>query len=124
MGMLRIEEITEAKSGKTWRVKIAGSWYGASKEDIFPSDKGQTLEITTGTTDYGPWVKEVKRTSAPIQGSTPAKQDVDMRWLPMASNTVNAAIAAGIIKEPTSIKAWVLAVKEAIEKTANGDIGF
>jgi hypothetical protein len=42
----------------------------------------------------------------------------------MASNCVANAIGAGVIKEPTEIKAWVLAVKEAIEHAAKGDVNF
>ena len=43
-------------------------------------------------------------------------------WLPMASNVVAHAIAAGKIETPAAIKTWVQAVKNAVENV--DDIPF
>lgn len=47
-----------------------------------------------------------------------------MPWLPMASNVVAHAIAAGKIETPNQVGAWVRAVQNAVQPQGEDDIQF
>ena len=47
-----------------------------------------------------------------------------MPWLPMASNVVAHAIAAGKIETPNQVGAWVRAVQNAVQPQGENDIPF
>ncbi len=77
----------------------------------------------------------VPAAAAPVQGrhetrepvyAEPAKHGtVAPYWLPFASNTVNAAIAAGLIKSPNEISMWVRGAQlAAIASVDAGDAPF
>lgn len=123
---IRVDDVMKSSTGKSWRVKSGNQWYGADLDSGVEHMKGQTVNVEIKPSKAGPWLKivgDVVPSPMPTPTPTP-RQDGDMRWLPMASNTVNAAIAAGLIKEHNQIKVWVLAVKEAVEGAASGDVGF
>ena len=125
-------KVTPTKSGKALRVQIGDQWYGAFKDSGLVA--GMVIEPVIETSDkYGPtitkWVPAQGTTipdtqderNPPPEGATIA-QDRPGRtgssamaspyWLPFVSNTVNAAIKAGLIKEPHQIGAWAKAVAE------------
>lgn len=126
MSQIRIDEITESKTGKSWRIKSGNQWYGANKDEFGLQCKGQTYDAQVTTGDFGPWItlaKPAKQAPSPSR-EAPRADSGDMRYLPFASNTVAHAISAGLIKEPTQIKAWFIAAKQAVEGADSGDVSF
>ena len=127
MTQIRIDEITESKSGKSWRIKAGEKWYGASKDLFSVGDKGKVFEVKISASDFGPWIdnasteKEAPKASTGVPRGIP---DVAPWWMPYASNVCAHAIQAGYIKEPEHLKAWVLAAKEAAEGASKNDINF
>lgn len=134
-----VDEVTMAKSGKSRRVKLSGSWYGSymdSKIEMVPI--GSVIEAEIVTLDKGgPWIKawkaatnaapppsqvlpatypkETTREREP-QYAEPAKPGtVAPWWGPMCSNVLAHAIAAGILKTPNEVNVWYRAVKMAAE---------
>lgn len=69
-----IEEVTLAKSQKSWRVKLSGKWYGAYKDSgITPDLKGTWIEAEIEVTDKaGPWIMKWTR-SATVAQPAPAQ---------------------------------------------------
>jgi hypothetical protein len=120
MTQIRIDEITDSKSGKSWRVKSGDKWYGASKDLLSASDKGKVFEVKISASDFGPWIDSAKapetRSIGPETGIR-AYSDVTVApwYMPFISNCVAHAISAGLVKEPTDVKVWVLAAKQAAE---------
>ena len=129
-----LDEVTMAKSQKSRRVKLSGSWYGAyldSKIETAPI--GAFLEAEIVTLDKGgPWIKawRLSQNAAPqvatasAAGSPPspaaaapkyAEPNINVApwWMPFVSNTVAHAIQAGHVNNPAGIKAWALAAKES-----------
>ncbi len=133
-----VEEVQQAKSGKSLRVKLGGSWYGANLDSGLNGAKGTMIEAEIQTSEkYGAWIKGWKPSVVPGMNAPVKSPEVETRepiyaepnknvapyWLPFASNTVNAAIAAGIIKDPQQIRAWLIACKVAAVSHDN-DIPF
>ena len=156
-----VEEVQQAKSGKSLRVKLSGTWYGAKLDSGLNGAKGQMIEAEIQVSDkFGPWINKwvltnatnaapqvssaspnqfsgviapMPSASAPAVAAAPAiPQEPERRyaepapvstvapwWMPFASNTVAHAIAAGLIKEPQDIRAWLIAAKTAA--TAHDD---
>ena len=129
-----IEDVTMAKSQKSLRVKLGGTWYGAYLDSGLnaPALKGTMIEAEITTLEKGgPWIKKWVASAAPVlQSQAPITREpvqepkyaepvkpgtVAPYWLPMASNVVAHAIAAGKIETPVAIKTWVQAVKNAVE---------
>jgi hypothetical protein len=128
MTQIRVDDITDSKSGKSWRVKSGSNWYGASKDLLSLSDKGKVFEAKISASDFGPWIDNAtpvgqEKAQGPST-SAPGTLSAAPWWLPMASNVVAHAIQAGEIKTPDQIKVWVAAVRDAAEGSAKGDIGF
>ena len=140
-----VEEVTMSKSGKALRVKLGGTWYNAFLDSGLNGAKGKMIEAQIQSSDkYGPSItgwKEVvgvqiiaptlpvpapqyaqptaaapvTRTREPEYAKPAPVGTVAPYWLPMASNTVNAAIVAGLIREPNNVSIWVRAVRIAVE---------
>ncbi len=145
MAQMRVDEVTPSKSGKAWRVKSGGKWYGAFGDSGIEAHVGKLIEAEITTSEkYGLGIAKYKVISveeapklglqspqiaprAPIsvpQVSIPNQGfQVAPYWLPMASNVVAHAIAAGLIKEPSDIKPWVFGAMNAAKGAAEGDIG-
>ncbi len=133
-----VEEVMPAKTGKSLRVKLGGTWYGAKLDSGLNGSKGKMIEAEITTGKFGPWIDAWRPSTAapqvhpPTQAPSPAPAaaapiqtgryettrepvyaepakpgTVAPYWLPFASNTVNAAIAAGLIKSPNEISMWV-----------------
>lgn len=120
-----VANVQPAKSGRSLRVLIGSSWYGAYKDSGL--EKGMVIEPELGTLDKGgPWVLKWKlaegRTVDTPASAPPDHQDKPGRtgssamaapyWMPFTSNVVAHAIAAGLIKEPAQIGAWAKAAAE------------
>ena len=123
---VQVEEVMPAKSGKSLRVKLGGTWYGANLDSGLNGAKGQMIEAEIQTSEkFGPWIKGWKPSAAPqvsspsVAGSTaPAaaapykyaepSDNVAPWYMPFVSNTVAHAIAAGLCKTPVEINQWAL----------------
>jgi hypothetical protein len=120
MTTIRIDDIMDSKTGKSWRVKSGDKWYGASKDLLSASDKGKVFEVKISASDFGPWIDSAKAPeTAPIAAKTGLQASngsgVAPWYMPFISNCVAHAISAGLVKEPTDVKVWVLAAKQAAE---------
>ena len=126
MQTLTVENVTTSKSGKALRVLAGGVWYGAKKDSGLA--KGMTVEAEVSDGEYGKWIdkyKPVNGSAAPQQspsGSLPAGSPVAGQapaagaaplWGNFVSNQVAHAIQAGLITEPSHIKLWAAAAKQA-----------
>ena len=134
---VQVEEVMPAKSGKSLRVKLGGTWYGANLDSGLNGAKGQMIEAEIQTSDkFGPWIKgwrpsaapQVPSQAAPLTAPAAAApryagepgDNIQPWYMPFVSNTVAHAIAAGHCKAPEMIDQWALkaaqvavAVKEA-----------
>ena len=132
-----VEDVTTTKSGKGLRVKLSGTWYNAFLDSGLNGQKGKMIEAEIKTHEkYGPYVEAWKPSNAAPQVLTPpvqtghspssvspaaaapqyryAEPNQAPYWLQFASNVVAHAIAAGIIKNPNEVGAWVRAVHMAV----------
>ena len=127
MSTLRIDDIMDSKTGKSWRVKSGDKWYGASKDLLSLGDKGKTFEVKISASDFGPWIDSAIAPGQPtgVSGAVSGSlQGAAPWWMPFASNVCAHAIQAGEIKSPDQLKVWVAAARDAAEGSAKGDIGF
>lgn len=123
---IRVDEVVKAKSGKGWAVKSGDKWYAARFGTGIETAKGRTIDAETETFGKdGIAIKSFKLVD--LGPATPLPSASQMTsapyWLAFASNTVNAAIAKGIITEPIQLKQWVFACKAAAEAAVGGDVG-
>ncbi len=139
---VQVEEVMNAKSGKSLRVKLGGTWYGSSLDSGLNGMKGKMIEAEIQTSDkFGPWIKGWKPSAAP-QGAIPPSSpspaaaapshfageatqpgdNIQPWYMPFVSNTVAHAIAAGHCSSPIAINEWALkaaqvavSIKEAVK---------
>lgn len=109
---ITINEAKKSQSGKAMSIK--GSDGGTYYTKDFSLAPGMEIEFNPNESEYQGntmiWMKDIKvlAKSSPIaQGAT--------AHLPMASNTINAAIMAGLIKTPADVDAWFNKIKNLIE---------
>jgi hypothetical protein len=115
-----VQSCDKSKSGKSWRVKIDGKYYGAKFDSHLETAIGKAVDFNYKTTDFGEWIESWAYTQAPA--SAPANTAVkpsngDRWWLPFVSNQVAHAIAAGRIQTPADMNAWAKAAKECVLAT-------
>lgn len=137
---VQVEEVQQAKSGKSLRVKLGGTWYGAKLDSGLNGQLGKMIEAEIRTTDkYGPWIDKWLPSAAPQasppsagpspssqpagaapherQYAEPAKPGVPLAsapwWMPFVSNCCAHAIQAGHCQTPAALKTWALGAKEA-----------
>lgn len=135
-----VEDVTMAKSGKSRRVKLSGSYYGSYLDSGIETQIGKLIEAEIVTLDKGgPWIKAWKPSAAPqaipaapvqpgpLDGGKVYKyaepsDNVQPWYMPFVSNTVAHAIAAGKCETPEAVNQWALkaaqvavAVKEAVK---------
>ena len=145
MSTVMLEEVSMAKSGKSLRVRLGGSMYGAYLDSGLnnPALKGSFIVAEIVTLEKGgPWVKAWKPSVVPVAApvTTPAPTgfpvpspvettrqrepeyakpaapgNVAPYWLQFASNTIAHAIAAGLIKSANDVGTWVRAVEMSLK---------
>lgn len=127
---IRIDDIQESKSGKSWNVKSGDKWYTAYKDSGIDKLKGQTIEAEVEPFGKGGMgIKSYKvGGSSPLPGPSTGiptyPQTSAPFWMPFASNVVAHAIASGLVRDPLEIKQWVLAAKQAAESAVANDLPF
>lgn len=131
MSQMRIDEVLPSKSGKAWRVKSGGKWYGAFGDSGIEAHVGKLIDAEITTSEkYGLGIAKYKVIDAPsasMQAPGPipaAKPERDLYWLAFTSNQVAHAIAAGLITKPDELKSWTFAAMNAIKGAVEGDIGI
>lgn len=143
-----VEQVEQAKTGRSLRVLLSGNWYGAYLNSGLNGMRGKMIEAEIKTLEKGgPWIAKWTECAAPqVQVPVPptpvappivpaaAAPPVDERryaepapistvapwWMPFVSNTVAHAIASGHINTPVGIRAWVLAARDAAKAAAEG----
>ena len=116
-----VEKVEKSKSGKSYNVQAEGRWY-TSKAAGIEQTAGKTIEATTGAFNMPdgtprPTIESftiVGGAPAPQSSYAPAQNGKDRWWLPFVSNQVAHAIAAGLIKQATDIRAFAITAKVAI----------
>lgn len=144
---VRVNSCQPTKSGKAWRVNLGGTYYNAFKDSGIENYVGKMIEAEITTSEkFGPAIAAFRPVAeqqsaapqsapatSPAAGTPPnsagaapnvpqyaePSKNVAPFWLPFASNTVNAAIAAGLIKDTRDIAGWVSAVRLAAVKAAD-----
>lgn len=114
-----ITQVTLAKTGKSYRVKIGNEWYGAKKDSgLNEQSAGKTISYETETGDYGTWITKWGSASNGNGGQQQAAPSaptsgVNLAFLPFVSNVVAHAIQCGRIEGPADIQAWADAAYSA-----------
>ena len=121
-----IESAKDSTSGKTLSVKVAGKYYSTKNWD-FRTMIGQVIEFVPDVSEWQgntiTWINDyttppmtaddrMDMTMAQTQSapaSQPAPSGNNLAYLPMTSNLVAHAIAAGLVKLPTDIAPWAKA---------------
>jgi hypothetical protein len=110
---------------KSLAVTADGKEYLAKKDSGISA--GMTIEAEVEISDYNGktyhWIKKYKSVNGSIGATTTPVQHNgqsggNLAWLPFASNTVAHAINAGLIKEPSEVKSWAAAAKQAFQELA------
>ena len=115
----KIESCEKSKSGKSWRVKVSGKYYGAQFDSHLDKEVGKSIDFNVKSTDYGEWIESW----AHANGAAPAAQTggasstngSDRFYMPFVSNVVAHAIAAGMIQGPNDISAWAKSAYDAAQ---------
>lgn len=131
---VKVDQVTQAKTGKSLRVMLSGSWYGAALDSGLNGQIGQMIEAEIETGKYGPWIKKWLPSNAaaadagarsPVPPPTipvgqpavaaphepryaePSDNSAPWYW-PSVSNVCAAAIAHGLITKPEDLNMWAL----------------
>lgn len=116
-----IEQVTLAKTGKSYRVKLGNEWVGAKKDSgIDMSFTGKTIEAEISDGDYGKWIEKWKiATAAQTVAATISADGINLAYLPFVSNCVAHAIQSGQCEGPANIAAWANAAYTAASNLKN-----
>ena len=143
-----IEFTKKSQSGKTLSVAVGGNYF-STKNWEFENMVGQVIEFVPDASEFqGKTIMWINDWSQPGVGSQTAAQAMDQAmanqghamppanppptqpaqhpstYLPMTSNVVAHAIAAGVITKPEQLEAWAAAAfsaaKNRLEPTAQG----
>ena len=122
-----VESLTKSKSGKSWRVKISGKYYGASFDSHLDKEVGKAIDFIYSTGDFGDWIDSW----AYAKGAPQAAQEVANRVLErnaerterlaepelrFVSNVVGSAIMAKSLTDPQDIGVWAKAAAAAVKE--------
>ena len=125
--LLNIDKVKP--TAKSLVLTAGGKEYFAKKETGITA--GMVIDAETKSSDYNGktyvWIEKFKIANENHAGQGTASEvragsseglkpnALAPAWLPMASNVVAHALNAGVLKEPSDVKAWVLAVRNAVE---------
>lgn len=112
-----ISQVTLAKTGKSYRVKIGNDWFGAKKDSgLNEQSAGKTITYETETGEYGTWITKWGSANGSTGAGNPVPAPttgVNLAFLPFVSNVVAHAIQCGRIEGPAEIQAWADAAYSA-----------
>ena len=89
-----VEEVMPAKTGKSLRVKLGGTWYGAKLDSGLNGCKGQMIEAEITTGKFGPWIDAWRPSAFPGQVPVPASPYAAPQVAPQAPIPPSPAVAA------------------------------
>lgn len=117
----KVENISKSKSGKTWRVKIGGQFYGANFDSNLDSAVGKVIDFTYEDGEFGKWVKSWgyvgSGSSSPPPVPTPeATSTLNEAELRFISNVVGSAIDAKTLTDPLAISVWAKAARQTLKE--------
>jgi hypothetical protein len=117
-----ISAIEDSKSGKALRVQVNGQWF-SSKDFGIRDQVGQVITFTPSSSEYRGktyyWINDYNvgttgtTTTSKSGAPAPVADANAMAFLPMTSNLVAHAIAAGLVQSPDEIQAWARAAFNA-----------
>lgn len=131
-----VQEMNPSKSGKSMKLKINGKWLTAGgrvnldgvsaggyveyEEGSFPGSDGTMIACINRIrpAQAGAAIAQQGSSQPPcgvINGGAPQSAAVDEASLRFISNVVGSAIAAKTIENPTDVRAWTLAAREALQ---------
>jgi hypothetical protein len=129
MMQLTIESIKTNPSGKSCVVKASGKDYFAKPNIGLAA--GMTIDAETEVSEYNGkqnvWIKKYKAvngSAAPqeaarnVEGKAATPAGAAPVWANFVSNQVAHAIQAGLITDPSHIKLWAAAAKQAFMELA------
>ena len=114
----KIESVEKSKSGKSWRVKIGGNYYGAKFDSKLDKEVGSNINFSVEDTgNYGVWITSwaYDATKAPPAAETGKTGNGDRFYMPFVSNVVAHAIASGQIKTPADLNQWAKSAYDAAQ---------
>ena len=142
----KIEQVQKSKSGKTLGVRIGEVWY-SSKNWELEGMANEMIEFEVSLSEFNgntiKWINEYRAVDNSPDPNNPVHSSANSRpagvpaaaptgrdpsaYLPMTSNLVAHAIAAGLITKPDQIESWAAAAfsaaKQRLEPTQVGDSG-
>ena len=126
-----VDSVELSKTGKSWRVKMGGKYYGSSADSNIDQAKGKAIDFTfKSDPKFGDWIESwAYAQSAPQAAAQTAQRattnqvamtpgvgtHVDRWYMPFVSNTIAHAIQVGLITQPSQITGWAKSAKEAAE---------
>lgn len=119
---LKIVEVKPGtKSGTYWAVAEGGIKY-YSKASGIEQAGGKTIEADLGqfAGKQGP-VNTIESFSISVSQPAAEQNNGQPYWWPSVSNVWAHAIQSGLIKEPSDLKQWALAVQAAAEERQEDD---
>lgn len=123
----KIENISKSKSGKTWRVKIGGQFYGANFDSNLDSAVGKMIDFNYEDGEFGKWVKSWDYLRGGSQAPSPGPQtapnspagagstlsEPELRFI---SNVVGQAILSKTLTDPSLIGLWAKAARQTLKE--------
>lgn len=127
MAQGKVETIGKSKSGKTWRVKIGGQYYGANFDSNLDSAVGRVIDFTYEDGEFGKWVKSWAHIGGGSQAPSPAPQtapnspaeagstlsEPELRFI---SNVVGQAILSKTLTDPLQIGQWAKSARQTLKE--------
>ena len=123
-----VDSVELSKTGKSWRVKMGGKYYGSSADSNIDQAKGKAIDFTfKSDPKFGDWIESwAYAQSAPQAAAQTAQRAVNASVAPSTgvtepelrfiSNVVGQAIAAKTIIDPFDIAVWVKAAAAAVKE--------
>lgn len=114
----KIDSVEKSKSGKSWRVKVGGKYYGAKFDSHLEKEVGKTIDFNVESGEYGDWIVSWAHTqsAAPANGGDhEGLSDTEMRFI---SNVVGQAILAKTVSDPLQISLWAKAARQTLRELA------
>jgi hypothetical protein len=125
-----VQAVEDGSSGKTLRVQVNNQWF-SSKDFGMRGAIGQVITFTPSSSEFRGktyyWINDYTQGTtgaSPANGqgqAKPAANTDNLAYLPMTSNLVAHAIAAGKIETPSEIRSWAQAAFEAARSLIEGE---
>lgn len=113
------ETVDLSKSGKSFRVKVGGAWYGAKKDTGIEQMRGKTLEFKVSSDPkFGDWMEDIQVVEGAPQKAPNGHvggSGGDRWFMPFVSNITAHAIQGGYCSTPEEVSKWAKAAYDAAQ---------